>query len=85
MLNEIQNLNPWWNGHTIKHKIISRPKYSEKILKRKDKLIDLIVGTRPCGKTMLIMELISNILKTTKSKNIIYITGELPNIKNQNI
>jgi uncharacterized protein len=80
MKDELIELNPWWEGKSIK-KVINRPYYTEQILNRKDKIIDVLTGARRVGKTFILYDLINLLIKSgLKPHKILYVSAELPKI-----
>lgn len=82
-MNEILNLlNPWWFKKSFNEGII-RHQYLNKLTKSlQNKRATLLVGSRRTGKTTLIFQLISRLLKKVNSHHIFYVLVDHPQLSN---
>lgn len=85
-MNEIINLlNPWWFNRGF-NTGIERGSYKRRILAPlKSKQAILLVGSRRVGKTTLIYQIISELLKKIPAKRIFYVLLDHPQISSQKI
>lgn len=83
---ELENLNPWWDRGFVFEKVIPREYYTKKLLDKDSKTIQIVTGSRRVGKTTLMKDIIQNLLSDgIDPKNIIFVTAELPALKNISI
>jgi len=75
-LREVQNNNPWWFGKKEKTPAYKRKAFLELSKYLKIKQILALVGLRRVGKTVLMKQLIAEILHSTKPKNILFFSFE---------
>jgi len=75
---ELEKLNPWWQGNWQPNNLIPRPGYTQTILNRADQSIDILTGARRVGKTMIMMDIVRELLQHHQPAQIFYVTAELP-------
>ncbi|MBL7662234.1 ATP-binding protein [bacterium] len=82
----LDQLNPWWQNHGHRYKLFDRKDYTAELVNRQDRLIQVLTGGRRVGKTSILRTVINNLLhQKVKPQHIIFITGELREIKEQGI
>ena len=70
----LEQYNPWWFG-AYDFSAISRSKYLDKIIENIDrKNVVIVTGIRRVGKTTLIKQAISEVLKKVPAKNVFYVS-----------
>lgn len=79
-------LNPWWSGNW-QEKSISREKYTKQIISHfKDRLAGVVVGSRRVGKTIILHQVIKELLdQGVNSAHIIYVLLDHPRFSNLTI
>lgn len=86
LMQQLENLNPWWQSNFQNQPLIARPFYSDILLRHESKVIELMTGARRVGKTTILKNVVQILLQQgVAPKNIIYITGELPALQNLRI
>ncbi|MFO7872612.1 MAG: ATP-binding protein [Candidatus Undinarchaeales archaeon] len=71
LLTEFEEQNPWWQKKfELEPNLIEREIQTE--ISKKEKLITGIIGMRRVGKTTLLKQILSNLLKETEPKRILY-------------
>jgi len=79
LLEEMQAQNPWWTGSKpdLPEKFVKRPLQERVEAELEDDIVTAITGLRRSGKTTLTHGVISDLLETVDSKNIIYFSFDL--------
>lgn len=88
LLTTLRKMNSWWDSGSV-------PKELDKDYKRLKfsgilELLDLermilVIGARRVGKTVLIHQIISHLIRKVEAKNVLYVQLDHPNLKNLGI
>jgi predicted AAA+ superfamily ATPase len=77
---ELYKQNPWWEG-VFKEESIERKEYTDAIFENlKTREVIFLTGLRRIGKTTILMQAISKLLKTTKPKDILFVSLDAFNL-----
>jgi uncharacterized protein len=81
----LYQINPWWENLELK-KSIKRNRYTNKLIDLiQKKEIIILTGLRRVGKTTLMKQIISHLLKTKKKEKILYVSLDILALKDLSI
>lgn len=75
VLESLPDWNPWWTGNTEALKKLSgvpRPSYPQVTASLKQKEVTVLTGVRRSGKSTLMYQMVSELLKTRDSKQVLF-------------
>ncbi len=81
----LERVNPWWEMGTYRFDVYERNYYLRLIHQNKSRLIKILIGARRVGKTSILRSLINLYLEIAYSKEVIFLPGELPELRKRGI
>ena len=79
-------LNPWWGNPHFRFQLHDRVSYTGPLINQVGRLIQILIGARRVGKTSILHRVINDLLNSgEKPKNIIFLSGELREIRENGI